>query len=156
MRRFLPFALLLVAPAAFAGSTSAHQVTVDVQAINEVAITGGNLTLTIDSATAGGAPAAASDSTTGDLDWSTNESSRKITVATDLAAPKYSLTVDAANATGGTGAGAVSLSTTAQDFVTGISATAGGCDLSYSASATLAAGVGTDVHNVTYTIISAL
>ena len=46
---FLAFAVVLLfsASAAMAGSTANHTVTVTVSAINEVAITGGNLTLTI-------------------------------------------------------------------------------------------------------------
>ncbi|MBD3336070.1 MAG: hypothetical protein GF355_11200 [Candidatus Eisenbacteria bacterium] len=145
-------AAILASSAAPAGTTDSHTVTVNVSAINEVGITGGNITLTIDSATPGSEPNDASDATTCDLDWTTNEASKKITVATDLASPNFTLKVEAANVTGGTSAGQVTLSTTAQDFVTGISTTTGTCDLSYTASATAADGTGSDTHTVTYTI----
>ncbi|MFZ5478847.1 MAG: hypothetical protein ACOZNI_18890 [Myxococcota bacterium] len=154
MRKFLSalLAALVLAPAAWAGSTASHTVTVTAAAINEVSITGGNVSLTINSATAGSGPASVSDSTTADLNWSTNEATKKITVATSLATVRFPLTVAAASVSGGTGAGTVTLSTTAQDFVTGISTTDGTCGLSYEASATSAAGTGTDTHTVTYTI----
>ncbi|MBU1948725.1 MAG: hypothetical protein KJ927_08445 [Candidatus Eisenbacteria bacterium] len=141
-----------VATGVSAGTTANHTVTVTVAAINEVAIVGGNVTLTIDSATAGSQPDDATDATTSDLNWTTNEASKKITVATDLADPDFTLKVVAANVAGGTAAAQVTLSTIAADFVTGISTTVGTCDLSYTASATAAQGTGSDVHTVTYTI----
>ena len=144
-----------LAAVAFAGPTDSHIVTVTVTAINEVAISGGNITLTINSATAGSDPDDATDSTTCDLLWTTNEASKKITAETDLAAPNFTLRTEATSVSGGTSAGQVTLSTTAQDFVTGVATTVGSCDLSYTASATAAQGTGSDVHTVTYTITAA-
>jgi len=138
---------------AMAANTDFHTVTVTVEAINEAAITGGDLTLTINTATAGQEPDDAVDNTTCDLDWTTNEATKKITVETNLAAPTYTLKVVAQNVTGGTAAAEVTLSTTgADDFVTGVATTTGGCDLQYTASATAAQGTGSDVHTVTYTL----
>lgn len=135
-----------------ASNTDNHTVTVTVSAINEVAIVGGNVTLTINTATAGSEPTNATDNTTADLNWTTNEATKKITVATSLASPTFTLKVLAQNVTGGTAASEVTLSTTATNFVTGISSTTGGCDLSYTASATAAQGTGSDAHTVTYTL----
>ena len=132
--------------------TANHTVTATVSAINEVAIVGGNLTLTINTATAGSNPDDATDNTTCDLNWTTNEVGKKITVATNLVSPTFTLAVVAQNVTGGTAAPSVTLSTTATDFVTGIATTTGTSDLSYTASATAAQGTGSDVHTVTYTI----
>ena len=137
---------------AIAANTADHTVTVTVEAINEAAITGGDLTLTINSATAGSEPDDAVDNTTCDLAWTTNEAAKKITVETDLAAPTFALKVLAQNVTGGTAAAEVTLSTTATNFVTGVATTTGGCDLQYTASATAAQGTGSDVHTVTYTL----
>jgi hypothetical protein len=138
---------------AMAANTDNHTVTVTVEAINEAAITGGDLTLTINTATAGQEPDDAVDNTTCDLDWTTNEATKKITVETNLAAPTFTLKVLAQNVTGGTAEAEVTLSTTgANDFVTAISTTTGGCDLQYTASATAAQGTGSDVHTVTYTL----
>ena len=145
--------ICLLTTATWAASTDNHQVTVTVSAISEVAISGGNVTLTINSATSGSNPNDAVDNTTCDLLWTTNESSKKITVATSLAAPTFTLKVVAQNVTGGTAASEVTLSTTAADFVTGVATTTGSCDLQYMASATAAQGTGTDTHTtVTYTL----
>lgn len=155
MKRIISGLLLALAlsPSAFAASTDSHTVTVTVTAINEVSITGGNLTLTINSINPDGTLADATDATAS-LAWTTNEATKKITVATDVAAGAYTLAVEATGVTGGTSAGAVTLSTVATDFVTGISNTSGGGTLSYTASATAAAATGSDVHTVTYTITS--
>jgi hypothetical protein len=147
--------LLGLAGPALAGDTDSHTVTVTVSAINEVGITGGNITLTINTATPGQDPDDATDNTTCDLSWTTNESTKKITVETDLASPKFELKVVAQNVTGGTAASEVTLSTTAADFVTGISTTTGTCDLAYTASADASDGTGSDVHTVTYTLTDA-
>jgi len=160
MTRFLVLAfaaglLVFGAGAVMAGSTSSHTVTVTVSAINEVAVVGGNLTLTINTATAGQNPDDATDNTTCDLNWTTNEASKKITVQTDLAVQKFTLKVVAQNVTGGTAAAQVTLTNSATDFVTGISKTVGTCDLAYTASATAAQGTGSDLHTVTYTLTAA-
>jgi hypothetical protein len=147
-------ALLAATSLAIAGSTANHTVTVTVSAINEVAITGGNITLTISTATAGSNPTDATDATC-TLAWTTNETSKKITAATNLETQKFTLKVLATSVTGGTAASQVTLSDTAQDFVTGIATTVGGCTLSYTASATAAQGTGSDVHTVTYTLTAA-
>jgi len=139
----------------FAADTDNHTVTVTVAAINEVAITGGAITLTIDTATAGGEPTNATDATC-TLDWTTNELTKKITVETTVGVPpqNFTLQVQATGVTGGTSGGLLTLThaAAAQDFVTGVSQTIGDCTLSYTASATAAQGTGTDTHTVVYTI----
>lgn len=137
---------------AHAADNDSHSVTVQVVAINELAISGGNLILTINSATAGSDPDDATDSSTCDLVWTTNETSKKITVQTDQAAPTFELKVIAQNVVGGTASAEVTLSTSAEDFVTNVSTTTGSCDLSYTASATAGQGTGSDVHAVLYTV----
>jgi hypothetical protein len=141
----------LTASAATAAQTANHTVTVQVNAINELALTGGNVTLTISTATAGQQPDSATNSTC-TLAWTTNQANRKITVATNLASPLFTLQVLAQSVSGGTAAPQVTLSTTAADFVTGVSKTVGTCTLGYTASATAAQGTGSDVHIVTYTL----
>ena len=160
MKRTRVLAVAVIALAALAGvargaSTDSHTVTVQVNAVNEIAISGGNLTLTISTATAGSDLDDATDNTTCDLAWTTNQASRKITAATDLGAPTFTLKVVAQSVTGGTAASEVTLSTTAADFVTGVSQASGSCDLAYTASATAAQGTGSDVHTVTYTVTAA-
>jgi len=134
-----------------AGSNDNHTVTVQVNAINELAITGGNKTLTINAATAGQNPNNTTN-TQCNLAWTTNETGKKVTVATNLASQNFTLKVEATSVTGGTSAGDVTLTDTAADFVTGVAETTGNCTLFYTASATAAQGTGSDVHTVTYTL----
>jgi hypothetical protein len=150
MRTFLALTVItaLFTSSAWAGDTAGHTVTVTVVPVNEVAITGGNVSLNI------GSTYAAADATTADLTWSTNESDKKITVASSLATIVYPLVVVATGVTGGTAASAVTLSTAAQDLVTGISLTDGTANLSYSATTTAGDGVGVEAHTVTYTILA--
>lgn len=147
-------AALSLSTAAFAGTTASHTVTVDVQAINEVVVSGGNVTLTINTATAGSEPDAQTDTSTS-LAWTSNSTGKKITAETDVAAPAFTLTVEATAVSGGTSAGPITLSTTAQSFVTGVATTTGGATLSYGASATASDGTGTEAHTVVYTITDA-
>lgn len=106
---------VFVAGAAFAAGSDSHTVTVTVSAINELSISGGNLTLTVNTATAGSEPSDATDSTTRDLLWTTNATSKKITVATSVIFQNFTLKVTAANVTGGTAAPRVDVSE--RDFV---------------------------------------
>jgi hypothetical protein len=146
-------ALLLVccAPALFGSGSDSHTVTVTVESINELAVSGGNITLTIDAATAGSEPDPVVDATTG-LTWTTNELGKKITAATSVGSPSFTLRVEAIGVSGGTSTGVVTLSTTPQDLVNGVSSTTGSCTSRYSASATAASGIGSDIHTITLTL----
>lgn len=137
---------------AFAANTASHDVTVEVSAINELALAGGNITLTVDTATAGSEPDAATDNTTS-LDWTSNEASRKITAESGANPSGATLSVTGTVDTGtGSSAGAVSLSTVAQDLVTGFGQEVGGASLDYSASATAADGTSSTTYTITYTL----
>jgi len=159
MKTTLILAVLILALSAttvLAATTANHTVTVTIPTINDVALTGGNLTLTFVAPTAGSDPADVSDTTTCDLNWSNNQASQKITVVSNVASPVATLKVTAGTVTGGTSGGQLTLSTTAQDFVTAVSAGTGTCDLEYVASATAGLTAGSDVHTVTYTITSSI
>jgi hypothetical protein len=145
--------LLGVAGLGLAADNTSHTVTVTVSPINEIALTGGNITLTVNAATAGDDPDEAANGTC-QLAWTVNTSNKKITVATNQATFNHTLEVVATGVTGGTAAAERTLSTTAQDLVTGITTTLGGCTLDYTASATAAQGTGTVAHTVTFTITS--
>ena len=149
---FLAFTIFAMTSLAYSQADN-HSVTITVGAINEMAIVGGNISLNITAASPGSEPTPVSDNTTCDLNWTTNEASKKITVGTSLVSPNYTLTVLAENVNGGTAAALVTLSTIAADFVTGISNVIGTADLGYTASATSASGAGSDAHTVTYTIV---
>ena len=138
---------------AFAASSDNHTVTVVIPTINELAITGGNITMTFVVPAAGNDPTNVTDSTCS-LDWSNNAASQKITVASNIASPVATLMVTASSVTGGTTGGQITLDDTAQDFVTAVTAANGGCTLDYEASALSSDTAGSEVHTVTYTITS--
>ncbi len=148
-------ALLGAAAALSADSSATHTVTVRVAPVSAVEVTGGDLELAIGQGEPSTGPATASDATTCDLHWVTNQTNQKITVATDLASPRFALRVEAFNATGGRPAGAVALNTTSQDFVVDISRGTGKCDLCYTATAVELVELASDVHTVIYTITDA-
>ena len=154
MRHLITLAALVVSTSAFAAADDQHMVTVEVLPINELALDGGDVYLRIDSATAGEDPDPAFDSSAS-LRWTTNEANKKIVAATDNAAPKFRLFVEAGSVSGGASAGQLELSTSAQDLVSGISLTVGAAQLQYEARALASDGTGTDVHNVTYTLVDA-
>ena len=144
--------ILSCAALVIAADTDSHTVTVTVNAINEIAVTGGNILLTINSATAGSEPNNTVDATTG-LQWTSNATGKKITIGTDLAAPEFVLKALATGVTGGTAATEVTVSNVAQDYVTGVSTTTGSGTTRYTASASAAGGTGSDVHTITFTIV---
>lgn len=130
-----------------------HNVEIIVLKNNSIAVTGGDIVLTI---TSFATPAV--NNTSCDLVWNTNAANRKITVESNLPTPTYTLTVEAINvsSTGGSpaGTGVVALDTTVRDFITGVGKSSGSCDLEYSASATPAQPIGSETHTVTYTMIN--
>jgi len=112
---------------AFAQNDATHTVNIEVQAINEITI-GGDVTLTIFSATAGGAPVYATGSTsyaltTNDLGGSTRITAEPSVDPSSLGpGTGFDLKVSGTAPTGGAGSTDVSLSTTPQDVVTSIDA----------------------------------
>jgi hypothetical protein len=138
------------------GQTSAsHTVTVQVAPVSAVAISGGDVTLTLSEASPSSGEATASDATTCDLHWISNQPDQKITVATDLASPRFALRVEALNPIGGRSTGQVTLRATDQDFVVDVERGKGWCDLSYTATTDDLLAARSDVHTVVYTITDA-
>ena len=154
--RALPIAAALVTGLARAAlaQTATQTVTYQVTAINQISITGAAPTLIINSATAGSAPNSASSA---GITWSvtTNQTNAKINASIPSNMPAgLTLSATMGAPAGATSTGAKTLSTTAVDLVTGMTKlNATGMTLSYSLSATAAAGVvasGTRV--VTFTV----
>ena len=149
---FITCLLFLSVNLTFSQSSASHTVTVTVTTINEMAISGGNISLNISTAPGGSEPVVASDDISCNLRWTTTEVAKKITVATNLGSPVFPLKVVAQAVNGGNAASEVTLSPIARDFITGIAKTIGSCNLGYSASATTADGIGSEVHTVIYTL----
>jgi hypothetical protein len=145
-------ALIVCASSAAAAQTANQTVTFQVDAINQIAFSG-SPSLTINTAAAGSNPTAATAAAT----WAvtTNQTGAKITASIASNMPTgLTLTVNLTAPTGGTSAGARSLSTTAVDLVTGITKIAqGSLNVGYNLAATPAAGVvASTTRTVTYTI----
>lgn len=151
------YAALALAASAFAAAdaqaqTATQVVTYEVTAINQISVSG-TPSLLINSGTAGSGLTSASAA--GTYAITTNETNRKVTAQIDSNMPSgVTLSVTLAAPTGGTSAGAVNLSTTAVDVVTGVSnVNQSGLGVTYGLSATVAAGVVPSGNKtVTYTI----
>jgi hypothetical protein len=144
--------LTLAAALSAKAQTATQTVGYQVDAINQIAVTG-SPTLTINTAVAGNAPTSA---TSNGNTWAvtTNQSGAKITASIPTAMPA-GVTLKAAMGApaGATSAGAVALSATPADLVTGITKlNATGLSLTYTLDATAAAGVQSGTKVVTFTI----
>ncbi len=91
----------------------------------------------------------------GFLMWTTNGSNKKITVATNRAVPRYGLRLiprfDGASPMTATSE-VVFNDNQPRDLIVGLSRAAGKCSIVLSATAPVAAGDGSDIHLITYTL----
>ncbi len=150
-------ATLAIAASVFAArdasaQTATQTVSYEVAAVDQISVSG-SPSLVVNTATAGSALTSASAS--GTYAVTTNGTGRKITASLDSNMPSgVALTVSLGAPTGATSAGTVTLSTTAQDVVTGITTVnESGLSIGYGLSATVAAGVvPAGNKTVTYTI----
>lgn len=139
---------------ALAANTANQTVTIQVGSVNEIAVSGNPGALTVSTATAGSQPDAATDNSTS-YNITTNGTGKKITGALNSAMPAgTTLSVSLAAPAGGSSSGAVSLTTSTQNLVTGVSQVASsGHAITYILSATVAAGeVASTTRTVTLTL----
>jgi hypothetical protein len=151
--RILMAGLLVVAASASASAQVTQLVTIQVDAINQIAVAG-TPSLTISAAVAGGAPTLVTSS--GNT-WAvtTNQSGAKISASIGSALPTgITLSANMSAPAGASTAGLTALSTGGVDLVTGITKqNASGLSLSYQLEATSAAGViASQTRVVTFTI----
>ena len=151
-RMLVTMALIAGVAGAASAQTATQSVTFQVDAINQIALSG-SPSLVVNTATAGSAPTTA----TATASWAvtTNQTSAKITASIGSAMPTgLTLQVNLAAPSGASSAGAQTLSTTAVDVVTGITKLSqASMSVSYSLAATAAAGVvSSTTRTVTYTI----
>ena len=155
-------AIILVAAMIWAGSPSPaqitygsanHTVTVQVSAITVMQVSSGSVNLNISAANAiaGQDQMSVVDQSTSLL-WGTNSSARKITVRSNLAAPKFTLKLLAQSPSVGTPAPEVTLNSVSRDFLLNIGRSMGSCILRYTGVALASQGTGTDTHTITFTI----
>ena len=119
-RTMIMSAFLVIAAAASASAQTATQdLTINIQAINKIAVSGGAQTLTINTATAGNAP----DDATVTTSWAvtTNQSTMKVTASIGTDMPSgTTLILNMGAPTAATSAGNVVLAGAAKDVVTSI------------------------------------
>lgn len=150
------FVSLLASASIAAAQTATQTVTFQVQAINEISVSGDPGQLTISTASAGGQLQPATDNTT-TYSITTNEAGKKIAISLDSDMPTgVTLEVSLAEPAGATSAGDVTLSTVDADAVTDIGNLAEtGLAITYTLSATSAAAVmaAADTRTVTLTVM---
>lgn len=137
---------------AHAAATATTTATFEVDAINEIALTGAPPVLTINAAAAGVAPTPVTATQTYAI---TTNQTAKISASIDTVMPDgLVLTASMAAPTGATSNNAVALTTAAQDLVTGITnVSQTGLLLTYGLSATAAVGVtASSTRTITYTV----
>lgn len=139
---------------ALAANTAQQTVTFQVDAINEISVSGNPGDLVINTATAGSQPDDYVDNSTS---WavSTNGTNKKMTGGINADMPaSVTLQVNLVAPTGGSSSGDQSLSMTAADLVTSVTQVAeSGLTVTYTLSATVAAGVvAVDTRTVTLTL----
>lgn len=134
--------VLLAFGTTLAANTDNQTVTLQVTAINEIAVSGDPGALIVNTATAGADPDTATDNST-DYDITTNEAGKRITGVLDSAVPANTeLYVFLVAPTGGSSAGDVLLTAVAADLVTGISTLAeSNHTITYKFYAGIAAGI---------------
>lgn len=138
-----------------AGTAGAQTQTINfsVAAINQLALSGNTVTLNVSSAVAGNNPTQATDNAS---TWAvtTNQSGAKVSASLDSDMPNgLTLQVSLGAPAGATSAGALTLSSTSADLVTGVSTVAvSGLAMNYTLDATPVAGVTSGTRTVTYTI----
>lgn len=147
--------LAVLASAGSVAAQSANQtVNYEVQAINQISLAG-SPNLVVSAATAGSGPTAATAGATYSI--TTNGTNMKITVAinSNMESGLTLTTSMTAPSASGVSAGAVTLSTSAQDAVTGMNGlNESGLAITYELTATTAAGVvAPSSRTVTYTVV---
>jgi hypothetical protein len=147
------FALAFVSSVAHA-QTATQTVTFSVSAINQITVSG-DASLTLGAAAPGSDPTPVTNTAT-TYSITTNEANKRITASIPTVMPNgVTLTVALAAPSGATTTGAQPLSTTAVNLVTGISAqTANGLGITYTLSATAAAGTVSSSRVVTFTVVT--
>lgn len=154
-RPALAVAAALALSPAFGADNDTQVVNFEVQAINELDVAAGPISLTINTATAGSAPTAATASSSYAITTNAATDSRKITASLDSPMPTgLTLEVNVTAPSGtSTSAGTVTLSNTPVDVVTGIEGVAAsGIAINYTLTAAMSAEVATGSRTVTYTI----
>lgn len=148
-------ALLAASAGGAAGQTATQLVRIQVNAVNQIGVSGAPEPLVINNATAGQGPASVTASG-GRWAVTTNEENQKVTASLDQPLPDgISLQVTLQPPAGATASGEVVLGTAASDVVTGMNRLAASAlSITYRLTATATATTTTTTRTVTFTIVS--
>jgi hypothetical protein len=148
-------AALGLATAPAGAQTATQTVQFQVNAVNQIAVTGNPAPLAITTATAGSALTSATSAGTS-YAITTNEANQKITASIDQAMPAgVTLEVRLGAPSGALSTGSMPLGTSSADLVTGISATAASSlPITYRLNASTTVQMGPTSRTVTFTIVS--
>jgi len=144
----------LLTGTSYAADNDTATVTMEISAINEIAVSGNPSALLINSASLGSGPQSVNDTTTS-YSLTTNETTQKITGSLDSDMPaETTLTIDLLAPSGGVSAGPTIMTSSAQDLVTSIeTVNQAGIQISYTFGATSDAGIIASFQRVvTYTL----
>jgi hypothetical protein len=147
---------LAAGSAAYASNTDSQTVNFTINNISEIDVASGPIGLTVNTATAGSQPNVATAPSSYSITTNASDNGKKITVALDSDMPtNTTLTVEVAAPTAsGTSAGAVTLSATAADVVTGLQGAAqSNVAITYTLNAPVTVKAQSDSRTVTYTIV---
>ncbi|HEY6951753.1 MAG TPA: hypothetical protein VI758_05065 [Bacteroidota bacterium] len=149
--------LLLVNLTSFSNAqmSSATQIlTLSVKELNAIDLVGGEIDLQINRVSETTNQPLPAENAGSRLLWTSNGENRKITVATNNTAARFSLRIIAKNvSTSGSSATEVILNGDApKDLIRSVSRSSGSCTIKYIAAADVSEGTGTEHHLVTYTI----
>jgi hypothetical protein len=147
---------ILSVTSAFGQDVSTNQtLTLQVFEANKIDISQRALTLVINQASLETGNPVEAVNEDGNLVWLTNGENKKITVATNNAAPRFLVKVHALDITGSSGVAAPEIvlnDNTTRDLVVGVTRSWGKCKIRFVASSKVSDGVGTETHLISYTI----
>ncbi len=147
--------ILIVIPAFGQESSTSQTLTLQVFETNRIDVSQRAVTMVINQASLETGNPVEAVNEDGNLTWITNGDNKKITVASNNAAPRFLVKVHALDITGSTGIAAPEITlndNTTRDLVVGVTRSFGKCKIRFVASAKVSDGIGTETHVITYTI----
>jgi len=136
-------------------NTTSHTVSVQVGVITVLQVDIGTVNLSITGATiAAGQDQMSATDQSSRLLWGINSSGRKITAASNLAVPRYTLKLAAVNPTQGAAASEITLNAIPKDLLLSVGRSTGSCTLRYTGIALASQGTGSDSHLITFTVLA--
>ncbi|MDZ7723182.1 MAG: hypothetical protein U5R06_10355 [candidate division KSB1 bacterium] len=155
--RVFVFCLFIPVYILAASNSCSHSVSIRIIPVDHLELEGGNVDFTFysDKNSSNQGHAEQIDNSCR-LQWSIFSNERKITVQSDNSNSEFKLYVQAEQVEKGQSAGKIRLgnSPAAQDFIRGVGRSRGSCNLNYNAITRLKNQEKSEIHHITYTIVS--